>query len=1004
MVQRCSAVSVRRTVGCTLLVLAVSGPALAQVSAAQEDPCLPVTANSYWTNDDVYRNERIIAQAQNTPGARVDPPIANPYLSKYLDCKRWLRDSETYITRDLLLNFELMQGVPRLFDDVASIPLGYAGLQRLGPMGDLIKGKISKGLHDVLFGDLEKTGIVPVIENMFLQLQKEHPNDSLEAILGRISGELRRPGSGFTGLAPETIKFFESTVRDLGVRQMLGQWRPNQVSPPQVAAAKDKLIKADQALAKKSKDVATAKQQAGKVGDSLGKIVAPVQGPDWKRLTGLYRRLVSSSGREQAEELLAKAASDPALQKQLGLSETEAKALAADIASKANLRNAADAAKEIAAKSKELAELAGQLGWAEGAFQFANLASAASSFERIAGALASSAGPPGPWQFVGAANGAFALAGALSNAFGGRQQKDDGLAKALNQIMEGLRSINRQLADMRQEQREHFAYAERFLDLLVEVASADALSGVTACQRTLIEYAGWTRTSGTTDVRAALKNPGPSSALRLRAAQCKDWLWEDRNIPLGPSGVNVVYKQLLATAKDLAAKHLTAMAEFKNRGFIRVEVQYPQLWSLVELAEADRLLSERRNWLDEPTKPVDISERMAMLGHVVGADWTVARLGGQLLSSSTVVTVAEAALLLQPAAAALKADGTLVVQSESDADASNNTHASVLRDIYGLSLTALAQESLIAGAPIAALVDQLLEQGDARDAQLQVDKCAEAKRMPRLMCGLELGVPAESPTETCALEPKPDAKTLCARLGIRAFEDKVKAARAAVANFPALRQNVLAVRLWRLSSRSISKQRWAPGYALALNQRVDTLDASLDPGAIAVSRLFGGLEVMQLGAEKVALGDARGDRYLEDGIYFARLSGACEGLKERALLGIAVCKQGRCDHRVGKDDEGRLRILDVSTDKPRAADAKDDIPEACVMAALPSAQDFEQGDVFETESLVRVRSVVERLAMAVVFDQVYASRLPGRHSDRWTIIDSLRPAGSSFTASGGSGE
>ena len=981
--------------------LLAAAPDAAQAQAQQDDPCLPTATRSYWTLDEVELNQRTIARMEKEPGVRIDPPVVGPNLSKYLDCKRWMRDSETYVVHELLMKYEVMQGIPRLFDAGAELSLGYAGFERLGPLGAMVKGKVTKGLHDALFGDLEKTGIVPLIENMFVELQKQHPNDSLEAILGRVTGELRRPGSGFTGLAPESIRYFESTVRDLGLRQMLGTWKAHKPTEQQVSAAKTRLLESNKAIAAKSKAVEEAKQQAAKVGDSIKKVSSPASSPsasatDWTRLTGVYRQLVSTSGREQAEKVLTKAASDPVLQKSLGLSPAEAKALSEDIASKAALREASASARALADKSKEFAELAGNLGWADGAFQFSNLASAASSFEQITTALASSAGPPGPWQMVGTANSAFALAGALSNAFGGRQKRDDSLAKALGQILEGLRSINRQIADMRQEQREHFAYSERFLEVLVEMSATDALSGIGACQRTLLAYTAWASAADTPDVRAALARPGPANELRLRASQCKDWLWDARAIPLGPGGVNIVYKQLLTVANEVAAKHQPAMAGFKNLGFLRTESHYPQLRSLVEADEAPGLLSERRNWLDQPTKAVDINQRLSLVGHTVAADWTVARLSGHLLSTSTVVTAAEAALLLQPAAAALSSDGLLRVLDEAEADIAHGTHASVLRDLYGLALTALAQENLIAGGPVASLVDQLLAQGDTREAQLQVQECIASTNASRIACALSLGVPADEVQEACALEPKPDAATLCARLGAHRFEEKVKAARVAVANFPTLRQNVLAARLWRLSSRDATRERWSPGYAHALEQRVDTLDPGLDAGGVALRRLFKDMPVVQLGKTQIA--DNRNDQYLEEGIYFSRLSGDCDGITERALIGVAICKQGRCDARIGKDDEGRLRILNAETGKPHSS--KPDDPQLCTMAALPSAQEFGQARILETMSLLRVRDVVERLAMALAFDHVYASTAPGNHSERWAIIDSLRPAASN-TYSGG---
>lgn len=967
----------------------------ARAQAQQEDPCLPVSSNSYWTLEDIQRNQAAIDRIKNAPGkiAKVDPPVAVQYLPKYLDCKRWIRDSETYITRELLANYEVMQGIPRLFYAGVGLVLGRVDLDRLGPMGSLVERKVTGGLHDIFFGDLEKTGVVPMIESMFVQLQKQHPDDSLETILGRISGELKSAGSGFSGLKPETIRFFEATARDLGMRQVLGTWKPFKRTDQEVATAKARLRQVDKMIAAKTEAVDGVKRQSAAIGGAIKKVSSPTSSApsntrDWTRLSGLYRQLVASSGRDQAERTLNNAASDPKLQQALGISSDDAKALADDITAKAQLRVAAESARNVTDRSKELAQLANNLGWSEGASQFSNLASAASSFEQIATSLASAAGPPGPWQMVGAANGAFALAGALSNAFGGGgQKKDDGLAKALGQIMEGLRSINRQIADMRQEQRDHFAYAERYLELLVSMSAAEALSGISACQRTLLGYETWTETTDTRDVLVALTRPNSASDLRLRASQCKDWLWDDRFIPVGPGGVNPVYKQLLTVANDIASRNDTIMAGFKNRGFLRTESYFPQLHSLVTTDDAPGLLSDRRSWLDQPTKSIDINERLVQTGHSIAGDWTVERLSDQLLSTSTVVTAAEAALLLQPASAALGSDGALRRLSDADTDAAHGMHSSVLRDLYGLALVALAQENLIAGGPVARLVDQLLDQSDVRDAELKIQKCVDESSAARISCASSMGVPLVAIGEECGMEPKPKAQTLCAKLGIRKFDEQVKAARLAIANFPTLRQNVLIARMWRLSSRETAKQRWAPNYEHALLERVETLDSSNDPGAFALRQIFNDMPVVQLGSTKAAGG--LGDQYITEGIYFSRLSGSCDGIGERILIGSAVCKLGRCDAFIGRDVEGEQRILDVDTKKRH--EAKPDDPELCIMGALPSAQEFGQGRILETVALQRIRDVVERLAMTITFDRVYATTDPAKHSDRWAIVDSLRP-------------
>lgn len=984
---RCKArVHAHRAFTGTILVTGFSAIVNAQ---AVEPRCLPVAGNSLWTANEIETNRTRIAYHERVVGEKFTAPVYANYRRKYDDCVAWMRDSESKVMYDLLGQYESMQGVRSLVVEPLEVGLNLA-LSPLGPYGAPIKKRVLQGTQEMLFGKDAGAEIENIAAARVVDLQKKFPNDSLTQIMNRLKTELARTGQDLGGLEDSTTNWLDGVAHKVMLKRLMSEERPfaadAQQSQQRLVA---KVRQFEQGAKQQKTSVAQLKAQAELAAKSLQQgTLPPAAGgavADWDRLSKAKKELVAQVGSESTANGMLKAAlGNDTLRRELGMSPEDLKALNEDIARRDSLRMAERSAKDIAAKSAELATAFNNLGWDEGARAFTALAQASDGLANAANALLSTAaGPPGPWQMLGAFNSMFSVANALSGAFGRAKRPDDGLAKALRQIYAGLRTVSEQLAQMRKEQSEHFRYAERSLDVLVELASNGALAGAKACQAMGEIRADWSRRTGGQDLLDALDSPLADALMEQRARECYIWLISAETIPIGDNGINVLFTQRLTSATDIAARYQNELAAFKNLGFQRAERDWPALRSLVDSTPITITLKDRVSWSEPLIQVDDLGIRMKKAGLSRGESWTLSSLldAKRMVSTATVATAAQGALVLQPALTKLVA-----APSVAEADQAHGAFASILRDLYALTLVNVAQERLIAGGPIAEHVDLLLEESDLRSDRSRLGECLARGRL-RAECAAATGVSPTLEVEACALVPNSDAKSFCARWGQRRFDAMVANAVTAIKAFPILRQNVLGARLWRLGRAHAHGVKGAPLYESALESRVNTLDPSADPGAIELSRLFGGLRIVPLGDSDVS--DRQLDPHLKNGSYFARLAGACSGIRQRVLLMVSSCDGIGCSFEIGKTEEGKAHLVHRGQpNKLRGPEEKD--ANACVMAAMPSTEEFSHGRILATASLERIHSLSERLAMSIVFDNAYQA---AGQDERALIALRLRPPG-----------
>jgi len=240
----------------------------------------------------------------------------------------------------------------------------------------------------------------------------------------------------------------------------------------------------------------------------------------------------------------------------------------------------------------------------------------------------------------------------------------------------------------------------------------------------------------------------------------------------------------------------------------------------------------------------------------------------------------------------------------------------------------------------------------------------------------------------CNEAPDPTAPTICARFGKKIFDSRVDTARTSIMTFATLRQNVLSARMWRLAGRTDHHERWMPRYSWAMRP-VETMEVGdaktkamgLELGLLALRQLFPKLDIRILGASKPD--DAPIDGYLTAGTYFARLSGHCDGISERAQLGISACKASKCDFVVDQNEQKRLHLRKVDgTWRQEGERSKDG---ACVMASMPSSYIFENGFLWQTEAGERLRALADRMATMLAFETTF-SQLE-RASQKWRLLE-----------------
>lgn len=961
-----------------ILLSIVSGLVSAQPTVAQ-DKCLPVAGNWHWTLDDELGNRRSVDRMRKDPHAIAVDPVASPYMSRYRDCLLWMNDSDLYIARDIARAYEGIHDSVGLFEYGSSLAIAHvAGWAVSGPaakigLRGLVVGGVGSSLSELTFGSPDKSVTADLINEF--QRQRNVPGSPTDAqIVDRMTSRLRG-----LGLEAETITWVENT---LAKAALVPRGKPTKGNASSSSNA------ADAAARMANGKIKEAKQQIVEVQGRLGNTaergsasIAAATVSSSRPLRDAYKALVAQHGEAGASKLLSEAAGDDEKAKALGLSGEQASLISEDLGARRSMLESAGEARLAATRAQELAGIAAALNWSEGERVLGGLAAASSAYAGLLESLAGTAmTPPGPWQMVSAANQMFAIAGGLQRVFGGGAKRSDGgLKKSMEQIFKGIRTLSEQLREMRREQQDHFAYAERNLEVLVEVAAAQALDGVQACRRTSLLLADWASRTGGTDTREALASVEADPSLALRAKQCHDWLRAGSAMPFGPSGVSVLFKQRLHKAAEIAARHPQATAGFKNRGFLSAERDYPALRSILDDEDVPILLGERRSWYQPLAIGVDIGPRMLNAGHVLGKGWRIAEVSGQLLSAPTVATVAESSLLLKPAAALLRETGSLA-----DADREFGVHASIERELYALVLVALAQERLMSGVAVAEQIDAILHESDVREKHDRFSECI-ARRQDVVTCGWAAGQSPALVVENCALKPADNAVSLCARWGKRRFEEKVAAAKIAVRSYPVLRQNVLMSRLWRLSHKSQLAVEWAPRYRLALTQSVEADDLGSDPAALMLRRMFPELRVEKLG--NTAVVNRSTDAFMEQGRYFTRLTGQCSGISERVLSARTVCTASSCDLTVGIDKDGKARVL---KDGEAYSEDQEVIGDVCVMAPLPTPDQFERSAILVTPGVERLELLAAQLAISIGFDRAF---LAMGSDDRAKLVRQFRPAG-----------
>jgi hypothetical protein len=959
--------------------------ALVAPLATAQDNCLPVVGNWTWTADEINSNRRAIDSIEAATSAKVDPPVIITNWNKYKECTRWMTDHHAAIFYDLLQAHDDAAVTKRFFDIGVGGALAYTGaalftglVAKVGA-ASLLQTHGGNILDDWVFGTEPEKEFADAAWTTFKALKAANPNDSDGQLLQKLKDRLTT-----WKVQSSTLNWLDDTLVKVIVREkVLGNDSKTPTIPNAEARARQSLKRVDDQIKAHQSTISKTIDASKRVAEAGGKTFADsASRSDWDALNKKYRELQSTHG-GATDAAIQAAATDEVKRKALKLSKDDVDALANELARKAVLREGIKSANELKQNSAELANLSMNLQWDEGARVFSELSASADAYGKLLGALAGSAlGPPGPMQYVAAANAVFSIGGSLSRVFGGRGGGgDDGLARALKQIFAALRSLSEQLRDLRKEQRENFEYAQRHLEVLIELSSGESLNGVEACRRMNFTFAQWGATTGGRDIRAAIEDRKTAPSLMKYAMECKTWLTQARSYPFTANGVNVLYKQRLQAAAAVAGRYQQQTVEFKNKGFLLTEEYFPSLLSLIDQDKVTVAFQDRAFIFEPVEDQIDIGPRMQKVNFQIGSGWKLSNHVDQLLSSATIATVAESVLLMKPAAALLSN-----ATSIGEIDQSYGQFADTEREFYGLILVSLAQERLMSGAPLAEVVDDVLTEDDQRETLARLESCGPKGSAARVACAIKMNVPADFDFEACTPVPDPAKTSLCAKWGRNQFNARVAAAVASLKAFPTLRQNVLAVRLWRAAHRSQNATNWTPAYASAWTLGDSTSsDAQNDAGSLVLSKMFRGLDVRRLSTQSPVGPEL--DPYLAKGRYFVRLAGRCEGMKHRALSGITECSNLVCTYDIGKDEEGKTRVI-KTTDKAPKVDGDKDDPKACIVAALPEPEDFQSGALLRTGGALRLERLSSLFAMSIGFDKVFQSLT---NDDRATLLKYYRP-------------
>gem|GEM_PF-5291704 len=980
--------------------------------AKGEQACAAVPGNSYWTADEILYAQNLRFMV----GKEVVLPSAPGALDiKYQRCLREIDDATAFNAHEVMQIYEDITGWSNSTSKLGAIALGMLVPADAALGGWLTKKAIGESVSSLArhINGGSATEIEGLITNMLLQEIKVKPNASPQEILtllDRIKNKIKSD-TGYSTLDASTLRLLDSAAivamsRLAEVRQR-GQDISQIQEPYKDSEAKTKIKKFEADLRERNKRITSAQSAAGQAAAAAGIHIqsSNQKNADWNSLRERRQKLVERIGTAEADSALAEASKDPEalrnLAETLQLSNHETQILADDAHTRLELKKLSDDVKLRTKVISEMATLAENIGWNEGATSFAAAVKAAGDFSFLLDGLASFVGPPTPLQGLQMANSMFSLAGSLSSAFGSRKSTDDGLGNAIKQILSGLKAINDQLAQMRKEQREHFAYAERHLEILVELAASEQWAGLDSCRSALAELSAFTAVTGITELRTALAE---SLFPDADARSCASWLMQPNVSPITFDGHDVrpVYKQLVSTGAKVAGAHAPLVAELKNQNFEEAEKSFPLLRSLLDDKDATGLLEPRTRWSGPSTFAVDdIGERLKAAGRNVGQTWKVSDLTHQMLSTPTVLQTAKAAIVLRPAASMLLPDSSGVASNDQSDRKHINFRNNILGAQFAISLVALAQENLLSGALLADHIDILLDEADQREALAKLISCrklapmaiclmrADLEQLPVVAgCDYQTGDPAAK-CLSCPEKPNPSASTMCSRFGKQAFERRVASARASLLAFPTLRQNVLGARMWRLADRRTHHEHWMPRYSWAMayvesvdhNQDKATLAKSNEQGLLALRKLFPTMNVRSLGNAKPD--DAIIDGYLTSGTFFTRLAGQCEGISERAQLGISECSGGNCEFIVAETRQGRLHLQKRETGILREPGQRSR-ENVCVMAALPSAPAFGEGLLWQTEGAGRLRKIVEQMSVMLAIERAYDELK--EPSQKWRLL------------------
>jgi hypothetical protein len=970
-----------------VMQLGVSHAQVANVNQAA-DPCAPVPGSTFWTLDEINANEYFRNQLEKKPGARVIEPALGPRnAAKYGECRRQVFMTDAWIANELAQNYWAVSGAPKRFEDKVEFVLGLTGMT-----GTIVGSTAARGLSSMFFSDRSDAEFPSLIRGVLQNFQRQHPERSIPESVDALIAQMKAMNPP---LDAKTIEHFQTEARWQAYRLEADARMNGRITAGTTTGSIDELKTSLRGI---DSGIKKAGQQAKKIADKTAQLAddiksakPPRKGLDWALLEKKYNDAVKQYGRDAVDSLIKSDAPDTSALQTMGLTMEDGVALSSRANAARSAAKIADNAKKIEDDARTIATTAAIVGWTEGARVFSAVSATAGHVHTMFSALQGTAtAPPGPLQYLAAVNAMFALGGSLQGAFGGGgDQGGDGLGRAINAIFSELRAIQRQLAEIQREQREHFVFIERNLNTLVQLAHVQAMGGWHACKSVLDHHDAWskaTQSSSLSSRREFLYGDLRQTGASHVAAQCVDWLWAADRSPIIQRSINPVYKSVVASVAQAADLQADATdQQFRQRYELFLQ-HYSGLLAVAAVEPAIPLGAVQTHWHRTPTTVPDIGTRAVQFGQPQGADWTFKRLTADHINTVAVVRSAEAAMLLAPVVDLIGPDGERD-PGEALGSKRNETHYGKLVELHSLALAALASESLQAGTTTAQRIDLLLDEDDrvrrdddVRNCLLQADSSS---------CLAQLQVISRELPDSCPEKIELAALRLCPKLGRARFIEVARHARNAVKHFPTLRQNVLAARMWRIGDRDKRSHVAMPSYRFALSLQTSASEPESKDLSFQLLRiLFPNMSLRKLEGEPVTNGIA--DAYLTDGIYFSRLTGNCEGIRNKHMLLRTSCLAGQCDlvERDRKDGLGRELVR--AKDQVIASKVADDDPNACVMASLPDPEEFEQGRVLMTEGLRTIERTADRLAVMLAYERTYRdTRLS--NTQKWRIAMRYRP-------------